>query len=1110
MPLVFRESLQICAVLGLIFFFDSCDNSERNERLDVFYHKPIFKSLSSTESGISFQNQLTEGLNTNILVYEYFYNGGGVAVGDINNDGLEDIYFVSNMGQNEIYLNQGNLKFRNITSLCEASGNPGPWKTGVSMIDINSDGMLDIYLCHSGTLPEEKRKNKLWINKGNDPNGIPHFEEKGEDYGIGSSAFSTQSYFFDFDLDSDLDLLLLNHNPSSLPNLNREQTLKFMESDDSQRGLRLFENEGNNHFIDVTISKGLNGSALSYGLGLAISDFNNDGWPDFYVSNDYDIPDYYYVNYEGKFKNEIDKHFDYTSQFSMGNDAADINNDGLIDLFTLDMLPRDNKRRKLLQHPDNYSKFDHNLNNGFYPQFMRNMLQINTPTGFTEVGMMTQVNQSDWSWSALMADYDNDGDKDIYVTNGYLRDYTNLDFLNYLDNYIAEHKSISREDVMEVITKMPSSNLKNPYFAQIDSFTFIESASSAGLSFNSNSNGAAYSDLDNDGDLDVIVNNINHEAFLFENLSTKSEDAKFIQFRLEGSAENPLGIGAKVTVHCGESFRVVEQYLSRGFQSSVSPVLHVGLPHQISAIDSVVVRFSDGKLLLLKDLNPNQRVTLQYADASYQEPATHTRSQTVFTEVKPKVSWNRELRAVRDFDIQSLLLTQISNQTNTTLAEDINDDGVIDLIVGGDQLNPATLYLSRNNTFQEYSPKYNYTGQYDASICLIDLNGDGLKDIYFGRGGYQTDEHKPSLLQDMVLINKGSNVFEEENVDIPLSNFSTNVITSVDSDKMGKLIFVGNYCIPSQYPTSTGGRLLRITSTGLLEDATESLLPLLPSIGLVVDAKWVDINNGEIPKLVIACQHQPIFIFGWDGEKFVDATSEYRIGEIKGTWNCIEITDVNLDGKFDIIASNIGTNTPWSINQDSPFTLFANDFDKNGSIDPLFFYYEDGKQYPFATRDDIIKQIPSWKKKFPDYESYSDITLEDILSPDQRNNAKKLSTNHALSGVFLNVTTHMEFIAFPEVVQNSPVYAIETLDYDEDGIVDLLLMGNESQNNLRIGFVKSNHGLLLRGKGDGSFSTVPQDHAGLNIHDDIKDIIYFNGQYLFVPNTGIPKAYLLE
>ncbi|KAA5548894.1 FG-GAP repeat domain-containing protein, partial [Adhaeribacter rhizoryzae] len=563
--MLFRFKFISCLLLSLgLFCTVSCQQQSTNKEepeASKTIANPLFVLLPTERTGVTFANTLSEGLNTNVLMYEYFYNGGGVAVGDINGDGLDDIYFSGNMVSNRLYLNKGNMQFADITAQAGVAGREGPWKTGVTMADVNGDNRLDIFVCYSGKLPEEKRTPQLFINQGPDANGIPMFTEQAAQYGLTNAAFSTSANFFDYDRDGDLDMFLLNHNPNPAPVLDEITTSNILQTPDPQIGVRLFRND-KNKFKDVTERAGVQSSELTYGLGAGAADINQDGWPDIYVSNDYTIPDFLYINNKnGTFSNQIQKSLGHTSQFSMGNDIADINNDALPDIYTLDMLPEDNRRQKLLVSPDNYEKFDLNVKTGFYYQYMRNMLHVNNGNGtFSEIGQLAGISNTDWSWASLFADYDNDGWKDLLVTNGVLRDFTNLDFVKYSNSY-AQQKGgrLQRTDVLDLVHQIPATNLKNYIYKNNGNLTFTNNSASWGLNQAATSSGAAYADLDNDGDLDLITNNLNQPAFIYQNQSDKQLSHHYLQLQLAGSGQNTAGVGAKVFLYANGQQQYLEQ-----------------------------------------------------------------------------------------------------------------------------------------------------------------------------------------------------------------------------------------------------------------------------------------------------------------------------------------------------------------------------------------------------------------------------------------------------------------------------------------------------------------------------------------------------------------------
>lgn len=1065
----------------------------------------MFSLLDPAETNISFQNTLTEALNTNILMYEYFYNGGGVAAGDFNNDGLEDLYFTSNMGDNKLYLNRGNMKFQDITMESGAGGRPGPWKTGVNAVDVNGDGKLDIYLCYSGALPPLKRTNQLFINMGNDARGLPVFQDKAAEFGLASSAFSNQSYFFDYDKDGDLDMLLLNHNPKNLPLLNEAGTAQLFKKDNPDKGLRLFR-QNNEKFSDVTSQSGINGSELSYGLGLGISDFNGDGWPDFYVSNDYSVPDFLYINNgNGTFSNQLENMIGHTSQFSMGNDVADINNDGLTDIYTLDMLPEDNKRQKLLLAPDNYEKFNLNLRSGFYYQYMRNMLHLNNGNGsFSEVGQQNGVSNTDWSWAALIADYDNDGWKDLYVTNGYLRDYTNLDFIHYMNEYVQSKGRLQREDVMTIIKEMPSSNVSNYIFQNKQGNGFVNKSSEWVNGKPSNSNGAVYTDLDNDGDLDLVVNNINEPAFIYKNTTASKTTASnngnnYLQVDLKGNPGNTMGIGATVTIYHKGLFQQLQQYPARGYLSSVSSVLHFGLGEQ-DMIDTLTIQWNSGRSQKLYGIKPNQRITVREKDATSQVP-TRNLSQEWFTSVPSIIKYSSADTTINDFNRQPLLISQFSYMGPCMTSADIDQDGLVDVIIGGEAGRATKIFLQHKGggfklqTIPDFEKDKNYV---DADINVFDANGDGKQDIYIASGGYHSLTLNDPLLQDRLYINDGHNRYVRSN-GLPVVQGSKSCVRVQDINADGYPdIFVGGRVIPGRYPETPGSFLLINNGKGVFTDETRRICPELLTLGMVTDAAWVNLDNDNNKELLVVGEWMPITVFKLDNGKLVNQSSRFFDKGYKGFWNTIEYGDFNNDGRTDLVLGNMGWNTQFHASEQEPLEMYFNDFDKNGSVDPIFSFYIQEKRYPFITRDELISQLPYLRKRFSTFKSYADITMDELFLNNELKDAGHLLADHMASSYFTgNANGKLQFLDLPDEVQYAPVNTIDQLDFNQDGITDLLLCGNNSRSKIRLGKMDGNFGILLKGEKDGRFTYVKQDKSGLRITGDVRSTVMVNDRIYF-------------
>ncbi|MDQ3291161.1 MAG: VCBS repeat-containing protein, partial [Bacteroidota bacterium] len=845
-------------LLGITFIFSACQKKapENEENTAVNSSAPtLFTLLPPEKTGVTFANTLTEGLNTNVLMYEYFYGGGGVAVGDLNNDGLQDLYFTANMATNRLYLNKGNFQFVDVTDAASVTGREGPWKTGVTMADVNGDNLLDIFVCYSGNLRPEKRIPQLFINQGPDANGIPRFSDQSAQFGLTQPTYSTNATFFDYDKDNDLDLFLLNHCPTQLPALDEALTAELLKKEDPQSGVRLYRND-NNVFKDVTQKAGLHSSALTYGLGVGISDINLDGWPDMYISNDYAIPDFLYINnHNGTFTNKITSSMGHTSQFSMGNDVADINNDAAPDILTLDMLPEDNRRQKLLFAPDNYEKFEINLRSGFYYQYMRNMLQLNNGDGtFSEVGQLAGISNTDWSWAPLLADYDNDGWKDLYVTNGFVRDFTNMDFMKYMSDFMKQHEGkLMREDILKLVHQIPSSNVSNYAFKNTGNAVFKDESANWGLKQVSNSNGAAYADLDNDGDLDLIVNNINQTASVYQNQANAQLKNQYLQIKLQGAGKNTLGLGAKVTLYAKNQHQYLEQMPTRGYQSSVSPVLHFGLG-AASEVDSLRISWPNGKQQVLRQVKANQVLTLKEQDAG--KPARVVKKPVpVFSEVKAPVTFAHQKQNINDFKRQPLLVSPLSFAGPCLVKADVNNDGLEDVYSGGSAGQAGVLYLQQKGGkfIEKANPAFaTDKGSEDVDALFFDANHDSKLDLYVCSGGYGNFMPEDPLLQDRLYLGDGKGNFTKSADALPRMLTSTSCVRATDINRDGNLdLFVGGRVIPGRYPEAPRSYVLINNGQGKFTDQTATIAPALQKIGLVTDAAWQDLNNDKIPELLV-------------------------------------------------------------------------------------------------------------------------------------------------------------------------------------------------------------------------------------------------------------------
>ncbi len=1086
-------------ILPILFVFHQKNFSQKTT---------LFSSLSSSQTGITFINQLKETPQFNIITYEYFYNGGGVALGDFNNDGLTDIYLTANMMPNKLYLNKGNWQFEDITLKAGVAGKPG-WKTGVSIADVNGDGYLDIYVCYSGPFDRKHRTNQLFINNGN-----LTFTEKAEQMGVADSGYSTQAVFFDYDRDGDLDLFVINHNNKNLRNFDAAFVKKMVDAD---AGDRLYRNDGD-HFTDVTLQAGIISNPLGYGLGVSVSDVNNDGWPDLYVTNDYVEEDYLYINNKnGTFTEKIKDELGHLSNFSMGVDIADINNDGLPDIFTLDMLPADNKRQKQIYTPDNFELYNNAVQNGFYHQLMRNMLQVNNGDNtFSETGQLSGVYCTDWSWACLFADFDNDGYKDLFVTNGYGRDMTNRDFVKfYADQRLKYLKGENDERMFGMLQSIPVSPLHNYIFKNNGNLKFGDSSLNWGFDQNDLSQGAAYADLDNDGDLDLVINRLNAPAALYRNMLMENQHQQhYLRVNLHMDGKNRLALGAKVFVYTPAGNSMIENYPVHGFQSSMQSALHFGLASP--RVDSIVVQWPDGDMQTIHEgIHADSEINISYVKSG-KAFLPFNDTVHVFKKSAATIPFHFSDVETNDFKTQPLMPNMISYNGPRYIKADVNGDGLDDLFVcGGDGNGRELLIQQKDGSFSVSDKKVfeENADAVDADAIFFDADNDGDPDLYIVGGGYHFSPGAPEL-QDRLYINVNGSFHYEKNK-LPVETSSGSCVRATDIDGDGDLdLFVGGRVVPGRYPEPPESFILINDGKGNFINATADIAPELKYIGMVTDAAWVDLNKDGKNDLVICGEWMGILVFENENGKLVNKTGKYFTDPLKGWWNRLCFADVDGDGDMDLIAGNWGTNSAIYAKNDQPVTLYYDDFDDNGSIDPLMCYYIKGKSWPMASRDEITDQMVNLRKKFPTYDSYSEATINDILSPEQIKNAKGLSANHFETSFFENKNGVFVYKPLPVQANYAPVYAIDVDDYDHDGKADILLAGNIEHTKVRTGRMDANYGIMLRGNGKCDFTYVPQTKSGLCVKGCVRDMVKLNtnnGRLLvFAVCNNNPAVYQLQ
>jgi hypothetical protein len=1102
--------------------------------------RTLFEKVSSEVSGIRFNNVIIENDSVNPLDLTNIYNGGGVGLGDFNNDGLQDIYFTGNTVENKLYLNKGDFKFRDVTGQSGVNGQ-GRWCRGVSIIDINNDGWLDMYVSATILPNPAQRQNLLYINKGADSEGVPHFEEKAAEYGLNDTTHSTMAAFFDYDNDSDLDMYLVVNEVRQKDN---PSVFRPRITDGSHYSTgRLYRNDWNDslgHAFFTNVTAAAHVTAEGYGHAVSIADFNLDGWKDFFVTNDFLGNDLLYINNRnGTFTDKAAQYFKHTSANGMGQDVIDINNDGLSDIIELDMNPEDNFRKKMMMGSNNYNTYQNSDYYGYQYQYVRNTLQLNQGFRvlendslgdpiFSDIAYFAGIAETDWSWAPLVQDFDNDGLRDIIVTNGYPKDVTDHDFI------IFRSQSSAVASKQYLLSQIPQVKIHNYAFRNNGNLSFSNATNDWGFADPSFANGASYADLDNDGDLDVVINNINDEAGIYRNTlrDNKKSHHNYLQLRLRGDSLNRLALGTWVEIYYGDSMQAYEMTTARGYLSSIQINPHFGLGNT-DLLDSVCIKWPDGKKQLFAQVKTNQVLQADHKNATQSYSWSRSPVQSLFKEITAStgIQYMHQEDDFVDFNVQKLIPHKFSEYGPALAGGDLDGNGLDDIVCGGSRFHSAMLFLQLpDGKFISKELLPGATEQTkpweDMGIVIFDADGDKDPDLYITSGGYENAANSAAY-GDKLYLNDGRAGFTMDTTAMPQNFTSKSCVRATDYDKDGDLdLFIAGRVLPAQYPAPVAAFIYRNdTKDGKIKfsDITASAAPALNQAGLVSDALWTDFNNDGWQDLVLAGEWMPLTFLQNEKGVFKNITAQTGLQNQKGWWTSVVSGDFDNDGDIDYVAGNLGLNSFYKANAKYPVRLYAKDFDKNGSYDAVPTLYlpatlEDTSRKEFAahTRDDMVKQIVGFRAKYPGYKAYANATIDQMFTKEELQDVLKMEANNFSHCFIKNLGNgKFEMTPMPYQTQFSCLNGMVADDFDGDGNIDLAVTGNDYGTEVTVGRYDACNGLLLMGRGDGGFSVATMEQSGIFVPGNGKSMINLkgsDGKYLLAAsqNRGPLKIFLLK